>query len=184
MKAKEQSEVGLLAALGRRNFLQKSGLATAGFTGLGLLGGLDVLAGSAPRRDDRRDGDPDDKSSDTAQQIFTAALINEDLATTMYYHSLVGGVIQDPNLAGPGGSLSNPASLANVGYLQGALSAETAHANLLRELAGGTTAAKDPVQTFYFPTGTFDNLTNFLPILIALEGAFIGAYLTPSTSSA
>ncbi|MGB8324411.1 MAG: hypothetical protein WCE52_15745, partial [Candidatus Acidiferrum sp.] len=35
-----------------------------------------------------------------------------------------------------------------------------------------------PVQTFYFPTGTFDNLTNFLPILLALENAFIGAYLT------
>jgi hypothetical protein len=50
----------------------------------------------------------------------------------MYYNSLVGGVIQDPNLAGPGGSLSNPASLANVGYLQGALSEEVAHANLLR----------------------------------------------------
>jgi hypothetical protein len=74
--------------------------------------------------------------------------------------------------------LSNPANLANVGYLQGAMSAEIVHANLLRDLTGGTTASKDPVQTFYFPTGTFDNLTNFLPILLALENAFIGAYLT------
>ena len=58
------------------------------------------------------------------------------------------------------------------------MSAEIVHANLLRDLTGGTTASKDPVQTFYFPTGTFDNLTNFLPILLALENAFIGAYLT------
>lgn len=87
-------------------------------------------------------------------------------------------MIQDANLAGPGGTLSNPASLANVGHLQGALSAEIAHADLLRTLIGGTTAAKGPVQTFYFPMGTFDNLTNFLPILLALENAFIGAYLS------
>ena len=39
-------------------------------------------------------GNPDDRNSDTAQQIFTAALIAEDLATTMYYNSLVGGVIR------------------------------------------------------------------------------------------
>lgn len=178
MKLKERNVTGLENQLGRRSFLQRTGLATAGFTGLGLLAGIDTIASTSPRKDDHWGGDPDDKNSDTAQQIFTAALIAEDLATTMYYNSLIGGVIEDPNLAGTGGSLSNPASLANVGYLQGALSAEIAHANLLRELTGGTTAAKDPVQTFYFPTGTFDNLTNFLPILIALENAFVGAYLT------
>jgi hypothetical protein len=65
-----------------------------------------------------------------------------------------------------------------VGYLQGALSEEVAHANLLLELTVGTTAGKDPVQTFYFPTGTFETLQNFLPILLALENAFIGVYLT------
>ena len=178
MKAMEKKSDCAVAALGRRHFLQRTGLAAAGFTGLGLLAGMEASAGTLPRGDDRWGGDPDDKHSDTAQQIFTAALIAEDLATTMYYNSLVGGVIEDPNLAGPSGSLSNPASLANVGYLQGALSAEIAHANLLRELTGGTTAGKDPVQTFYFPTGTFDNLNNFLPILIALEDDFVGAYLT------
>jgi hypothetical protein len=178
MKTKERNGAGLQNPLGRRSFLQKSGLATAGFTGLGLFAGMDAIAGTSLRRDDHGGGDPDDKNSDTAQQIFTAALIAEDLATTMYYNSLVGGVIEDPNLAGPSGSLTNPASLANVGYLQGALSAEIAHANLLRELTGGASASNDPVQTFYFPTGTFDNLTNFFPLLIALEDAFIGAYLT------
>ena len=33
-------------------------------------------------------------------------------------------------------------------------------------------------QSFYFPTGTFDSLSNFLPVLLALETAFIGAYMT------
>ncbi len=178
MKEIEKKSGVEAGGLGRRHFLQKTGLTAAGFTGLGLLAGMDATAGTLLRAEERWGGDRDDGNSDTVQQIFTAALIAEDLATTMYYNSLVGGVIEDPNLAGPSGTLSNPASLANVGYLQGALSAEIAHANLLRELTGGTIAAKDPVQTFYFPTGTFDNLTNFLPILIALEDAFIGAYLT------
>jgi hypothetical protein len=176
MKAKEKNVV--VEGLGRRVFLKRTGLAAAGFTSLGLLVGVNAGAATLLPGDDDRDDKGKEKNADTTQQIFAAALIAEDLATTMYYNSLVGGVIEDPNLAGTGGSLSNPASLANVGYLQGALSAEIAHANLLRELTGGTTAVKDPVQTFYFPTGTFDNLTNFLPILIALEDAFIGAYLT------
>ena len=162
----------------RRSFLRGTGLAAAGVAGVALLGALPVFGRIPGVGDDDDRGDKDDKNSDTAQEIFTAALIAEGLATTMYYNSLVGGVIEDPNLAGPGGTLSNPASLANVGYLQGALSEEIAHANLLRELTGGTTAAKDPVQTFYFPNGTFDTLANFLPVLLALENAFIGAYLT------
>ncbi len=175
---KARTKVGGGEGWGRRVFLQRTGLAAVGFTGLGLLAEMNASEGPLLRGDKKWGGDPDDKNSDTAQQIFTAALIAEDLATTMYYNSLVGAVIEDPNLAGPSGSLNNPANLANVGYLQGALSAEIVHANLLRELTGGTTAAKDPVQTFYFPTDTFNNLTNFLPVLIALEDAFIAAYLT------
>ncbi len=163
----------------RRCFLRGTALTAAGITGATLLGGAPLFSAERAfgRDGDDRD-DRDDKNSDTAQEIFTAALIAEGLATTMYYNSLVGPVIQDPNLAGPGGSLSNPASLANVGYLQGAFSEEVAHADLLRELTGGTSPAKDPIQTFYFPTGTFNTLESFLPILLALENAFIGAYLT------
>ena len=120
-------------------------------------------------------------STDTAEQIFTAALIAEDLATTMYYNALVGGVIQDPNLAGTGGTAVNVTangSVANVGYIRGALAEEISHANLLRSVLNISASSGDPVQTFYFPTGTFDNLTNFFPILIALETAFIAAYMT------
>jgi hypothetical protein len=108
-------------------------------------------------------------STDTAAQIFTAALIAEDLAITTYYNALIGGVIQDPNLAGAGGSATNVSasgSQVNVAYLQGALLEEIQHAQLLVPA------------TFYYPTGTFDNLTNFLPLLLTLETAFVGAYMT------
>ncbi len=123
----------------------------------------------------------DNVSQDTPVQIFTAALIAEDLATTFYYNGLVGPVIQDPNLAGSGGTAASPASsnsnVPNVGYLRGALSEEIAHANLMRSLSGGSAASGDPVQTFYLPTGCFNTLSAFLGVLNALENAFIGAYL-------
>lgn len=117
---------------------------------------------------------------DTPPQIFTAALIAEDLATTFYYNGLVGGAIQDPSLAGPGGTATNVTSAGNVGnvnYIQAALSEEIAHANLLRSLLGGTSAATDPIQNFYLPTGSFDTAPAFLALLDTLEKAFIGAYL-------
>lgn len=125
-------------------------------------------------------------TTDTAAQIFTAALIAEDLAITTYYNALIGGVIQDPNLAGPGGTATNVSasgSQVNVAYLQGALLEEVQHAQLLRTLLGlsntgsGDVGAGVPA-TFYYPTGTFDTLTNFLPVLLALETAFVGAYMT------
>jgi hypothetical protein len=124
-------------------------------------------------------------TTDTAAQIFTAALIAEDLAITTYYNALIGGVIQDPNLAGPGGTATNVPSGTqdNVAYLQGALLEEVTHAQLLRTLLGlsptgsGDVGAGVPA-TFYYPTGSFDSLANFLPLLITLETAFIGAYMT------
>jgi hypothetical protein len=125
-------------------------------------------------------------TTDTAAQIFTAALIAEDLAITTYYNALIGGVIQDPNLAGPGGTATNvtsSGSQVNVAYLQGALLEEVQHAQLLRTLLGlsntgsGDVGAGVPA-TFYYPTGTFDSLANFVPLLLALETAFVGAYMT------
>jgi hypothetical protein len=125
-------------------------------------------------------------TTDTAAQIFTAALIAEDLAITTYYNALIGGVIQDPNLAGSGGTATNVSasgSQVNVAYLQGALLEEVQHAQLLRTLLGlsntgsGDVGAGVPA-TFYYPTGTFDTLANFVPLLLALETAFVGAYMT------
>jgi hypothetical protein len=149
----------------RRSFVTGIGIAGIGAAAVGLAGcgsSYTAMAQSGTA------------SADTAQNIFTAALIAEDLATTMYFNALVGGVIQDPNLAGSGGTATNvtaSGSLANVGYLRGALSEEISHATLLRSVLNISAASSDPVQTFYFPTGTFDTLANFFPILLALETA-------------
>lgn len=126
-------------------------------------------------------------TTDTAANVLTAALIAECLAITTYYTALSSaGVITDANLAGPGGTsinVSASGSVINVAYIQAALLEEIAHAQLLRTLLGlptngsGDAAAGIP-QNFYFPTGTFSSLTGFLPVLVALETAFIGAYMT------
>jgi len=122
------------------------------------------------------------QSADTFAEMVTAFLIAEDLATTFYYAGLTGAVMQDPNLAGPGGSATNitaNGNLGNVGYLQAALIQEIEHASVFRDLLTGTPGmqANDPYTTFYFPAGTFASLTPFLTILNALENAFIGAYM-------
>ena len=167
------------AGLERRKFLKLAGAAGVGVAAISLAG--IGMAGSAADAASTSALDPPDPSAaDSVVQIFTAALIAEDLATTFYYNGLTGMVIQDSNLAGPGGSATSIASsgnLANVGYLRGALSEEISHANLFRSLLSIPGAASDPVQSFYFPTGTFDTLEDFLPILLALETAFVGAYL-------
>ncbi len=126
-------------------------------------------------------------STDTATNILTAALIAESLAITTYYTALsTQAVITDSNLAGSGGTALNVSasgSQVNVAYLQGALLEEVSHAQTLRSLLGlatdgsGDAGAGIP-QSFYFPSGTFASLSGFLPVLLALETAFIGAYMT------
>ena len=171
---------GPSAAPTRRRVSRKKLLSSA--VGLGAAGALGQAAFQPRGLATFAGGTSDDTSGDTPLEIFTAALIAEDLATTFYYNGLVGPVITDPNLAGPGGTATNPdpAPNGNVGtvdYLRAALSEEIEHANLFRTLLGGTTAQRDPIKTFYFPTQTFEHLRDFLSILNALESAFIGAYL-------
>ena len=156
----------------RRSFFQK-----AGYFGIGAaVSGLALADKPAQAQSNSQ------QVTDTTAEILTAFLIAEDLATTFYYNGLIGGVIQDPALAGPGGSAKNVTSGGNLGdveYLRAALYQEFEHAALFRDLLTGTTAnsQNDAYQTFYFPAGTFDTLSSFLGILDALENAFIGAYL-------
>jgi len=158
--------------LDRRNFFRK-----AGYFGLGAaVSGLALSGSKAEAQANTY------QVEDTTTEMFTAFLIAEDLATTFYYNGLIGPVIQDPALAGPGGHanmISPSGNAGNVKYLQASLGQEISHANLFRTYlthsSGG--AGSDPHQTFYFPTGTFDTLSKFLGILDALENAFIGAYL-------
>ncbi|HLH05073.1 MAG TPA: ferritin-like domain-containing protein [Bryobacteraceae bacterium] len=156
---------------GRRKFFKGLGKMAAGGTAAMLFGELPVLRAQSTGA-----------SQDTANQIFLAALIAEDLATTFYYSGLVGKVVQDPNLAGPGGTATKPnptnSNIPNLDYVRAALNQEIQHADLLRTVGNfGKDASTDPYQTFYFPAGTFDTLNNFIATLEALENAFIGAYL-------
>lgn len=161
------------SVVNRRSFVAGLGVAGLGAAAVGLSGCSSSSMAMAQTS----------ATSDTAAQIFTAALIAEDLAITMYYNALVGGVIQDPNLAGSGGTalnVSSTGSAVNVAYLRAALAEEISHAVLLRTVLGlKTDGSADPVPaSFYFPTGTFNTLANFLPVLLALETAFVAAYMT------
>jgi hypothetical protein len=162
--------------LERRGFLARAGMVSLGAAATLTLGSQNAGAAESPAQRAQEKA----QAIDTVKEIFTAALIAEDLASTFYYNGLVGAVIQDVNLAGPGGSATNVQSNGNPGnvnYLQAALTEEIAHADLFRSLLGIASPATDPVQTFYFPAGTFDSLGAFTGLLDALENAFIGAYL-------
>ena len=160
--------------LDRRRFFRQ-----AGVLGLGAAA-VSLTAFPAAAESPAESQQEYEQSKDTVKQIFTAALIAEDLATTFYYNALIGGVIMDPNLAGPGGSATNVTAAGNFGnvdYVRAALTEEIAHANLFRSLLGIPNASHDPAHTFYFPKGSFDTLGAFTGLLDALENAFIGAYL-------
>jgi len=162
--------------LARRKFLTRAGLLGLGAAASVTMGGSSIARAESSGEAAQNAA----QGMDTVKEIFTAALIAEDLASTFYYNGLVGPVIQDPNLAGPGGSATDVSSSGNVGtvnYLQAALTQELHHAALFRSLLGMTEGRQDPVQTFYFPAGTFDTLSAFTGMLNALENAFIGAYL-------
>jgi hypothetical protein len=167
------------ANLGRRRFLTQAGVLGMGAAAASLTLGNAKRAYAETEAQEEAQQERE-QAKDTVKEIFTAALIAEDLATVFYYNALVGPVIQDPNLAGPGGSATDVTASGNAGnvnYVQAALTEEIDHANLFRSLLGGSAASGDPEQTFYFPTGSFDTLANFTGLLNALEDAFIGAYL-------
>ena len=166
--------------LERRTFLSRAGLFGLGAAATTLTFATGKLAFADDKDSPGETAQEQAQSKDTVKEIFTAALIAEDLATTFYYNGLVGAVIQDPNLAGPGGSATHVSSNGNPGnvdYIRAALTQEIHHAQLFRSLLGMSTSSMDPVQTFHFPARTFDTLANFTGILDALENAFIGAYL-------
>jgi hypothetical protein len=165
--------------LARRKFLTQAGLFGFGAAATLSLGGTRI-ARADESESSTEAAQEAAQAKDTVKEIFTAALIAEDLASTFYYNGLIGPVIQDPNLAGPGGSATNVSSSGNAGnvnYIQAALTQELHHASLFRSLLGMTNGSQDPVQTFYFPAGAFDSLGAFTGLLDALENAFIGAYL-------
>jgi hypothetical protein len=160
----------LKSPVNRRSFMKNAGATTAAVAALGIFTPKNLFAASSEPT----------ASPDTPGEIFTAALVAEDLASTFYYNALIGDVIQDINLAGPGGTATKVASggsVSNVFYIRAALSEEIVHANLFRSLLGISSVSKDPYQTFYLPASAFAELGPFINVLEALEDAFIGAYL-------
>lgn len=164
--------------VGRRGFIKNAGVFS-----LGAAAALALGTSKSATADDLSTAERQqdiEQRKDTVAEIATAALIAEDLATTFYYNALVGGVIHDVNLAGPGGTATKVADSGNAGnvaYVRAALYEEISHANVLRGVLGASDPSKDPYQTFYFPAGSFDTLAAFTGLLDALENAFIGAYL-------
>lgn len=173
-------EIGIGSGVDRRSFL-------TGATMFGLGAATSAIVGGCSSDSSMTKSVSAAASTDTAANILTAALIAESLAITTYYTALsTSAVITDSNLAGSGGTATNVSaggSQVNVAYLQGALLEEVSHAQLLRQLLGlptngsGDAAAGVP-QTFYYPSGTFSSLAGFVPVLLALETAFVGAYMT------
>ncbi len=169
-------------ALNRRKFLKGSGIAGLGVASAGLIGGsLTSLVAENTSRNALTGKKNPVTIHDVPSDIFTAALVAEDLATTFYYNGLTGPVIQDPNLAGPGGSphhrIPPTPTSATSSTCRPPSWKRSFNADLMRSLLGLGSSGQDPYQTFYFPAGTFDTLPAFLGILDALENAFIGAYL-------
>lgn len=124
---------------------------------------------------------PDNTSGDTAQQIFNVGLIADDLSTVFYFNGLTQpGVIESPDMAGPGGSATNVKTdnADRVGYFRAALEEEIEHANLFRQLTGRTASSMDPVQTFFFPANTFNSFDAFIQLLLQLEEAAVGITMT------
>ena len=155
----------------RRSFLRKAGGAAAAMAGLSVM----------PPPASAQSTTSYTPSPDTPEEIFTTMLIAEDLATVFYYQGLSGPVIQDPNLAGPGGSYNHitTGSAISVDNLRGAFTEDITHAKLFRSMLYGSAALgdADPVQTFYFPTGTFDTLEPFVRTLEELKQILISAYM-------
>lgn len=167
------------ARLDRRNFLRKAGVFGLGAaaSGIVLASGSPAMAQQESQGEQVQDYSQD---RDTIMEIAMAALIAEDLATTFYYNGLTMPVIQSSQLAGMDGTAMNVTASGNAGnvmYLRAALSEEINHANLFRSFLNIPNPSKDPVQTFYFPAGTFMTLPAFTAMLNTLENAFIAAYI-------
>jgi len=158
----------------RRQFLRSAG---------GAVGGLALaVAAPSPLQAVRSASAETALCGDSVQDIINAALVAEQLATTIYYIGLTSPAILRSNKIA--GSSANPNAVGrngnpgNVAYLQAALDQEQKHAQILAD-AG----AVSPFTHFYFPASAVEELGytshagTYLWALDHLETAFIGAYI-------
>jgi len=174
MRRRHDNPVQVGRPVVRRQFLRSAGgaagvLALAGAVPAPLQAARSAAAGTAP-------------CGESVQDIINAALVAEQLATTIYYIGLTSPTILRNNKIA--GSSANPNAVGrngnpgNVAYLQAALDQEQKHAQILAD-AG----AVSPFTHFYFPASAVEELGytshtgTYLWALDHLETAFIGAYM-------
>jgi hypothetical protein len=164
--SEEQSNVS------RRSFVK--GASFVGATSLVGLGGLLNLASARPKRFDKdedrdrdHDHDRDDRDRDDDdpkrrdKNILIAAEIAEALAITTY-----SNIIDNAPFFG---RLEED----DQGYLRAALNEEMSHYLLEQSV----TNEPSPFSFFFYPPNMFKDAQTTLNVLVALEDAFIAAYL-------
>ena len=134
----------------RRSFLTRAGVAGAGLVGAAFLAGC----GGTSSGSNSNGGD---------NEIISVAIVAEALAVTTYTN-IIESDIYKVHLAGN----SN-----DQAYLVAAQAEEQIHLNNLVQTIGGS----NPTISFYYPVGMFTNIQVTLNTLVALEEAFIAAYL-------
>lgn len=108
-------------------------------------------------------------SSESLQTIINIALTAELLAVTTY-----GNAIANFNVLG-----FDDGAGVNLGYLVGALAAESDHVSILQLLG-----AQPLASTFSYPAGMFSSGTTFANTLETLETAFVAAYMLATYEAA
>ena len=140
----------------RRSFFERASLASTA-TALGLFG----LAGTVRAFADQPAATANATPTSGDVDILSAAAIAEALAVTTYT-----GIVSDS-----GWFTRIPDD--DQGYFYAARQEEMSH----YQLASTATGKASPFTTFYYPKGMFSNAQVTLNTLVALEDAFIAAYL-------
>jgi len=154
---KAEQVIGELAS--RRGFLKTAAAFAGAVAGTELIGFDKALGFPA--------------SSDKVQDIINAALTAERLAVAFQYTAL-NTVLATTNTTTSNVLTALGTNLANVRIqIQTILDAERFHRDALIGLVATTLDSG----SFFFPTGTFDNLTNYANTAVLLEQSFVGAYL-------
>jgi hypothetical protein len=169
VKAKETESTNLILAAGeksspdlsRRSFFQRT--AAMGATSLIAAGGLTTLA-SALSKPSTKSAEANAASNGLKvkdREILVAAQIAEALAVTTYSNII--------NIA----PFFTRLEADDQGYLQAALQEEMSHYLLEQSVTNQDT----PFTSFYYPFNMFADAQTTLNTLVALEDAFIAAYL-------
>jgi len=146
--------------ISRRSFFEHASLASTA-TALGLFGLAGTVRAFADQPNPGRDAIKDATPTSGDVDILSAAAIAEALAVTTYT-----GIV-----SGSGWFTRIPDD--DQGYFYAARQEEMSH----YQLASTATGKASPFTTFYYPKGMFSSAQVTLNTLVALEDAFIAAYL-------